>query len=305
VLSIDPEIDPDIPAMIGASAALSLSGIPFKGPIGAARVGYLDGEYVINPTATQLKTSKLNLVVAGTERAVLMVESEADQLSEEVMLGAVMHGHSQMQAAINAIHELVRDAGKPAWDWQAAAHNEPLLAKLVHVAGPGLREAYQTRNKQARTHKINDVYTQVWRSSRKKRPRAARRSPTTTRSMRSSSTCRPRSCAARSSKASRASMDATRVPCAPSRFVSACCRVPRLGALHARRDAALVTATLGTKQDEQFVDALQANTATASCSTTTCRLSPPERPGASVRRSVARSATDGWPSARCWRAAEL
>jgi len=161
VLSIDPEIDPDIPALIGASAALSVAGIPFKGPIGAARVGYLDGQYVLNPTATQLKSSQLNLVVAGTERAVLMVESEADQLSEEVMLGAVMHGHEQMQAAINAIHELVREAGKPAWDWKTPESNEPLLAKLVQLAGPGLRDAYQTRNKQARTHKINDVYALV------------------------------------------------------------------------------------------------------------------------------------------------
>ena len=124
VLSVDAEIDPDIPALIGASAAVSLAGIPFKGPIGAARVGYIDGQYVINPTATQLKTSQLNLVVAGTERAVLMVESEADQLPEDVMLGGVMHGHQQMQAVINAIHDLVRDAGKPTWEWQPAAKNE-------------------------------------------------------------------------------------------------------------------------------------------------------------------------------------
>ncbi|MDQ3215405.1 MAG: polyribonucleotide nucleotidyltransferase, partial [Pseudomonadota bacterium] len=131
VLSVDAEIDPDIPALIGASAAMSLSGVPFKGPIGAARVGYVDGQYVINPTATQLKTSQMNLVVAGTERAVLMVESEADQLPEDVMLGGVMHGHQQMQAVINAIHDLVRDAGKPAWEWQPAAKNEALMASLV------------------------------------------------------------------------------------------------------------------------------------------------------------------------------
>ncbi len=161
VLSVDPEIDPDVPAMIGASAALSLSGIPFKGPIGAARVGYLDGEYIINPTATQLKASRLNLVVAGTERAVLMVESEADQLPEDVMLGAVMHGHAQMQAAINAIHELVRDAGKPAWDWQPATQNEALTAKLIHIAGQDLKDAYQIRNKQARSQKIKDVEAKV------------------------------------------------------------------------------------------------------------------------------------------------
>jgi polyribonucleotide nucleotidyltransferase len=162
VMSVNPEIDPDIAAMIGASAALSISGIPFKGPIGAARVGYLDGQYVLNPSATQLKTSQLDLVVAGTERAVLMVESQADQLPEDVMLGAVVFGHDQMQAAINAIHELVRDAGKPAWDWQPAPKNEALMAKLVQIAGPGLKAAYEIRSKQARTQKINEIYRDVW-----------------------------------------------------------------------------------------------------------------------------------------------
>ena len=159
VLSVDAEIDPDIPALIGASAAVSLAGIPFKGPIGAARVGYIDGQYVINPTATQLKTSQLNLVVAGTERAVLMVESEADQLPEDVMLGGVMHGHQQMQAVINAIHDLVRDAGKPAWEWQPAPKNEALMASLVQNAGQALREAYQMRSKQARVNRIKEVYS--------------------------------------------------------------------------------------------------------------------------------------------------
>src|SRR5690606_13092550 len=120
----DPEIDPDIAAMIGASAAVAISGIPFNGPIGAARVGYVNGEYVLNPTTSQLGESQLNLVVAGTESAVLMVESEAKELSEEVMLGGVVFGHQQMQAAINAIHELVAEAGKPEWDWQPAPKNE-------------------------------------------------------------------------------------------------------------------------------------------------------------------------------------
>jgi polyribonucleotide nucleotidyltransferase len=161
VLSVNPEIDPDIPAMIGASAALSISGIPFKGPIGAARVGYVDGQYVLNPTATQLKSSKLNLVVAGTERAVLMVESEADQLPEDVMLGSVVYGHEQMQAAINAIHELVRDAGKPVWDWQPPSKNEALIAKVIHIAGAELRAAYEIRSKQARTQKLRDVHALV------------------------------------------------------------------------------------------------------------------------------------------------
>ncbi|HKO66645.1 MAG TPA: polyribonucleotide nucleotidyltransferase, partial [Burkholderiaceae bacterium] len=159
VLSVDAEIDPDIPAMIGASAAVSLAGIPFKGPIGAARVGYVDGQYVINPTATQLQTSQMNLVVAGTERAVLMVESEADQLPEDVMLGGVMHGHQQMQAVINAIHELVRDAGKPVWEWQPAAKNEALMASVVQSAGSALRDAYQMRSKQARQNRIKEIYS--------------------------------------------------------------------------------------------------------------------------------------------------
>jgi len=161
VLSVNPEIDPDIPAMIGASAALSISGIPFKGPIGAARVGWIDGQYVLNPTATQLKSSQLNLVVAGTERAVLMVESEADQLPEEVMLGSVVYGHEQMQAAINAIHELVRDAGKPVWSWKAPAKNEALIARVIQIGGADLRAAYETRSKQARTQKLRGVYSLV------------------------------------------------------------------------------------------------------------------------------------------------
>ena len=161
VLSVDPEIDSDIPAMIAASAALSLSGIPFKGPVGAARVAYVDAQYVLNPTATQLKESRLNLVVAGTERAVLMVESEADQLPEDVMLGAVMFGHEQMQAAIDTIHELVREAGKPVWEWQAPTANEALTAKLIQIAGQELKDAYQIRNKQARSQKIKDAYTKV------------------------------------------------------------------------------------------------------------------------------------------------
>jgi polyribonucleotide nucleotidyltransferase len=147
--------------MIGASAALALSGIPFKGPIGAARVGYVDEQLVLNPTASQLKNSKLDLVVAGTERAVLMVESEADQLTEEVMLGAVVFGHQQMQTAIDAIHELVREAGRPLWDWQQPAKNEPLLARIVNLAGADLRAAYQIRSKQERSRRIAQIEAQT------------------------------------------------------------------------------------------------------------------------------------------------
>lgn len=161
VLSSNPEIDTDIPAMIAASAALAISGIPFSGPLGAARVGYANGQYLLNPTKTQLTTSQLDLIVAGTEAAVLMVESEAQQLSEEVMLGGVVYGHEQMQVAINAIHDLVRDAGKPEWEWQAPAKDETLIAAINTIAAPLINDAYNTRDKQARTTKIKDAYNSV------------------------------------------------------------------------------------------------------------------------------------------------
>ncbi|WP_394778877.1 polyribonucleotide nucleotidyltransferase [Undibacterium sp.] len=161
VLSVNPEIDPDIAAMIGASAALCVSGVPFSGPVGAARVGYIDGQYVLNPTSTQLKTSAMDLVVAGTEQAVLMVESEAQQLSEEIMLGAVVYGHDQMKAVINAIHDLVRDGGKPEVKWAPAPKNEVLISAVTAVAEPLLRAAYQTKEKQARTQLLKDATSSV------------------------------------------------------------------------------------------------------------------------------------------------
>ena len=161
VLSVDPEINPDIPSMIGASAALTISGIPFKGPIGACRVGYVNGGFVCNPTVSQLKDSRLDLVVAGTERAVLMVESEADCLPEQTMLDAVMFGHQQMQVAINAIHELTAEAGKPAWDWQPAPKNEALIARVHDIAQADIEEAYTIRSKQSRTEKLRAIYEKV------------------------------------------------------------------------------------------------------------------------------------------------
>ena len=160
-LSLNPEVDADIAALIAVSAALSVSGIPFSGPIGAARVGYVNGEYVLNPGQTARKDSIMDLVVAGTEAAVLMVESEAQQLSEEIMLGAVVFGHEQGNIAINAIHDLVRDAGKPVWDWKAPAKNEPLIAKVQALAGEKLAAAYQIRNKQARTQACRSAYSEV------------------------------------------------------------------------------------------------------------------------------------------------
>ena len=160
-LSLNPEVDADIAAMIAVSAALSVSGIPFAGPIGAARVGYVNGQYVLNPGQTARKDSSLDLVVAGTEAAVLMVESEAQQLSEEVMLGGVVFGHDQARIAIEAIHELVRDAGKPVWNWQAPARDEALIAKVTAAAEEKLRAAYQLRNKQARTEATRAAYADV------------------------------------------------------------------------------------------------------------------------------------------------
>ena len=150
VVSLDPEIDPDIPSLIGASAALAISGMPFQGPIGAARVGYVDGEYVLNPTTAQLETSALDLVVAGTSDAVLMVESEAECLAEDVMLGAVVFGHEQMQVAINTISELAAEIGKPAWDWSAPEENTELAAAVASQATDGLTAAYQVTDKQDR-----------------------------------------------------------------------------------------------------------------------------------------------------------
>ena len=158
VLSLNPEVQADIAALIGASAALAISGIPFSGPIGAARVGYIDGAYVLNPGQTQLLNSKMDLVVAGTEAAVLMVESEAQQLSEEIMLGGIVFGHEQGNIAIKAIHELVRDAGKPMWSWQAPAKDEPFIAKVGALAEEPLRAAYQIRSKQARTEACRAAY---------------------------------------------------------------------------------------------------------------------------------------------------
>ncbi|MEJ2554222.1 MAG: polyribonucleotide nucleotidyltransferase [Gammaproteobacteria bacterium] len=157
VVSLDKEIDPDIPAMIGASAALAISGLPFQGPIGAARVGYRDGKYLLNPSKTDLKNSALDLVVAGTKDAVLMVESEAKELSESVMLDAVMFGHEQMQAAINAINDLVEKAGKPRWDWQAAEKNQALETAVREAGEATINEAYRIAEKQQRSQRLAEI----------------------------------------------------------------------------------------------------------------------------------------------------
>jgi polyribonucleotide nucleotidyltransferase len=162
VMSLNPEVDSDIPAMLAVSAALTLSGIPFNGPIGACRVGYVGGEYVLNPTATQLKDSRLNLVVAGTEQGVMMVESEALELPEDAMLGAVMYGHEQMQAAIQAIHELAEQAGKPAWEWNAPQKDETLIARVQQLAEADLREAFRLKQKKARSEAIDAIWKRTF-----------------------------------------------------------------------------------------------------------------------------------------------
>jgi len=162
VMSCNPEVDPDIAALLGSSAALAIAGLPFNGPIGAARVGYIDGQYVLNPTKSQLVNSRLDLVVAGTEQAVLMVESEADQLNEETMLGAVVFGHEQMQAAIKAINELVVEAGKPEWDWKPAPKDEALVARIAAFSEAKLRDAFQIKQKQARSQTIDAIWKELF-----------------------------------------------------------------------------------------------------------------------------------------------
>ena len=158
VVSVNPEVNPDIAAMIGTSAAISLAGCPFNGPIGCARVGYIDGQYVLNPTKTELETSQLDLVVSGTDSAVLMVESEAEMLSEEVMLGAVTFGHDAQQVVIEAIKELKAEAGKPAWDWTAPVNDEAQVAKIKELSEARYVEAYQISDKMDRKDAI-DVIT--------------------------------------------------------------------------------------------------------------------------------------------------
>ncbi|MFN4238483.1 MAG: polyribonucleotide nucleotidyltransferase [Vogesella sp.] len=161
VMSLNPEVDSDIPAMIGASAALAISGLPFNGPIGAARVGYANGEYILNPTKTELLTSEMDLVVAGTERAVLMVESEAKELSEAVMLGAVVFGHDQMQAAITAINEFADEVNPVMWDWEAPAKNEALIAQIRDISGEAIANAFRIRQKGARSEALNAAWAAV------------------------------------------------------------------------------------------------------------------------------------------------
>jgi len=162
VMSSNSEVDSDIPAMIGTSAALAISGIPFNGPIGAARVGYVDGQYILNPTATELKTSQLNLVVAGTGQAVLMVESEAGELSEDVMLGSVVFGHEQMQTVIELINQIADEVNTPPWNWAPPARDEALVTRITALAESDLNAAFQIKEKQARSETIDNIWKRVF-----------------------------------------------------------------------------------------------------------------------------------------------
>ena len=161
VVSVNPQISPDLVAMIGASAALTLSGVPFNGPIGAARVGFIDNQFVLNPTIAEQKQSRLDLVVAGTDKAVLMVESEADILTEEQMLAAVVFGHQQQQVVIEAIKEFAKEAGKPRWDWVAPQANTDLINKVKAIAEARLGDAYRITEKQARYEQIDAIKADV------------------------------------------------------------------------------------------------------------------------------------------------
>ena len=180
MVSVNPQVNPDIVAMIGASAALSLSGIPFNGPIGAARVGYINDQYVLNPTTDELKESRLDLVVAGTAGAVLMVESEADVLSEDQMLGAVVFGHDQQQVVIENINALVAEAGKPKWDWQAPAVNEALQARVAELAEARLGDAYHITENKSVTLRLTRSKTALlkpcWRRTKRWTPAKSRTS---------------------------------------------------------------------------------------------------------------------------------
>ncbi|HSE02437.1 MAG TPA: polyribonucleotide nucleotidyltransferase [Burkholderiales bacterium] len=254
VVSSNNEIDSDIPAMIGASAALALSGIPFNGPIGAARVGYLNGQYVLNPTATELKASQLDLVVAGTEQAVLMVESEAKELPEDVMLGAVVFGHQQMQTVIQAINELVDEAGATAWEWTAPAKDEALAARIAELSESDLREAFRLRQKQARSEAIDGIWRRVFEEvgvGKEGGPEA---------------NAVKEICFAIESKIVRGQIlsGEPRIDGRNTRTVRPISirtgLLPRAhgSALFTRGETqALVTATLGTSRDEQIIDALQ------------------------------------------------
>jgi polyribonucleotide nucleotidyltransferase len=297
VLSLNPQVQADIAALIATSAALAISGIPFNGPIGAARVGYVNGAYVLNPGREELANSQMDLVVAGTESAVLMVESEANQLSEELMLGAVVFGHEQGNIAVNAIHELVRDAGKPEWlasgTWALPVKDEAFIAKINALAEEPLRAAYQIRSKQARTQACREAYKAVKTAlanegaafdevkveallfdieARIVRSQILAGEPRI--DGRDTRTVRPKS-------------------------VPACCHGPTVPlSSRAARPRLWPWRHWARNVMRNASTPCRVTSKTASCCTTTCLHSPPAKRVVWARPSAAKSATVGWPSGR-------
>ncbi len=255
VMSMNPEIDGDIPALIGASAALALAGTPFQGPIGAAKVGYKDGQYILNPTAAQLAESELELVVAGTSNAVLMVESEAKMLSEDVMLGAVMFGHREMQKVINAINELTVEAGAKASSWVAPAKSESLIAAINETAGASLAQAYQIRNKAERREAISAIRKDTWEQLSGRAEAAGWQAADYAKEFGDLEyTTMRNSVLSTKVRIDGRDLDA---PSARSRARPACCRAPtarRCSPVARRRRS--WSSTLGTARDGQIIDAV-------------------------------------------------
>ncbi len=298
VLSMNPEIDGDIPALIGASAALTLAGMPFKGPIGAARVGYANGQYLLNPTKTELATSDLDLVVAGTANAVLMVESEAKLLSEDVMLGAVTFGHREMQKAINAIGELAVEAGKPSWNWQPPARNDALVAALTSAIGNNLADAFQIRDKLQRRDAIAALKKDAFESLAATAEATGLGGGGSGEGVLGSGIQHAASGRAQDEAAHRRPQSRRHPPDHGARRRAAA--HARLGAVHARRDTgarhrhARHHARLRRSSTRR-----KASRRIRSCSTTTSRRSRSAKPAAWPARSAARSAMVASPSAAC------
>ncbi|MBT8419703.1 MAG: polyribonucleotide nucleotidyltransferase [Gammaproteobacteria bacterium] len=254
VMSLDPDIDPDIPSLIGASAAMAISGVPFDGPIGAARVGYLEDQFILNPTLSQLQDSALDLVVAGTEQAVLMVESEAKELSEEIMLNAVLFGHKELQPVISAIREMAEQVGKPAWEWRLPEENQELRQQIEEVCGATMGEAYRVVDKLQRQQRVAEIKASVVDAlSSGDKPKWSPQEISSALEKLEKSTVRSRILAGESridGRNNRTVRDiSSRVGILPRTHGSA---------LFTRGETqALVVATLGTERDAQFVDAIE------------------------------------------------
>nr|VFK56867.1 MAG: polyribonucleotide nucleotidyltransferase [Candidatus Kentron sp. TUN] len=253
VVSLDPDIDPDIPSLIGASAAIAISGLPFDQPLGAARVGYIDEQFVLNPTLSQLQESGLDLVVAGTEQAVLMVESEANELSEQVMLDAVLFGQRELQATIAMIRELVEEVGKPAWEWQPPVEDQALRQQVQEICGEAMGNAYRIVDKLQRQQRVAEVKASVLDTLNDDDPRWSLREISAAVEKLEKSMVR-----------SRILVGEPRIDGRDTRTVreirSRVGLLPRThgSALFTRGETqALVITTLGTERDAQFVDAIE------------------------------------------------